>query len=54
MTSQADYRNIENLAHDFMIFHMVFDFCSLNVLQTLITENYENIYIVNIKREKKS
>ena len=37
-----------NLAHNFMIFHLVFASCLLNVVKMLITENNENINIIDI------
>ena len=42
------------VAHNFMIFHLVFVSCLLNMVETLITENNENIDIVHIWREKKT
>ena len=42
-----------NLAHNFMIFHVVFVSCLLNVVKILITKNNENIDIVHIYREEK-
>ena len=42
-----------NLAHYFMIFHLVFVCCPMIVVKTLITENNENIGIVYIYGEKK-
>ena len=42
-----------NLAHNLMIFHLVFVSCILNMVETLITTNNENIDIVRIYMEKK-
>ena len=42
-----------NLALNFMIFHLVFVSCLLNMVETLKTRNNENIDIVHIYREKK-
>ena len=42
-----------NLAHNFMIFHLEFAPCLLNVVKTVITENNENIDIIHIYREMK-
>ena len=43
----------ENLAHYLVIFYSVVFSCLLNLLETYIIENNENMYINSINREKK-
>ena len=40
------------LAHNFMISHLVFLFCLLDLVKTLITENKESILIISVYRER--
>ena len=41
-----------NLAHNFMISHLAFLFCPLDLV-TVIPENNENIHIISVYREKR-
>ena len=36
------------LAHNFMISHLVFHFCLLDLVNTLKTENNKNIHIISV------
>ena len=41
-----------NLAHNIIFSHLVFLFCPLDLVKTVITEDNETIHIISVYREK--